>query len=92
MQEIQETWVRSLDGDDPLEEEMATHSVFLPEKSHGQRSLAGYSAWGHKRVGHDFATTQQVLHPLHLLSRGSGILNTFLGSCIVEVSASCANG
>ena len=25
---------------------MATHSVFLPGKSHGQRSLAGYSPWG----------------------------------------------
>ena len=23
-------------------------AVFLPEKSHGQRSLAGYSLWGHK--------------------------------------------
>ena len=22
--------------------------VFLPEKSHGQRSLVGYSPWGHK--------------------------------------------
>ena len=28
-------------GEDPLEEEMATHS-------HGQRSLVGYSPWGHK--------------------------------------------
>ena len=29
--------------------EMATHSpVFLPEKFHGQRSLAGYSPWGCK--------------------------------------------
>ena len=26
--------------------------VFLPGKSHGQRSLAGYSPWGH-RVRHD---------------------------------------
>ena len=25
---------------------------FLPGESHGQRSLAGYGAWGH-RVGHD---------------------------------------
>ena len=25
------------------EKEMATHSVFLPRESHGQRSLAGYS-------------------------------------------------
>ena len=30
--------------------------VFLPGKSHGQRSLAGYSSWDHKRVRHDLAT------------------------------------
>ena len=29
MQEIQGTWVRSLGQDDPLEEEMATHSSIL---------------------------------------------------------------
>ena len=29
--------------EDPLEYKMATHSAFLPGKSHGQRSLAGYS-------------------------------------------------
>ena len=37
--------------EDPLEEGMATQqptSVFLPGESHGQRSLAGYSPWGHK--------------------------------------------
>ena len=27
--------------------------VFLPGKSHGQRSLVGYSPWGPQRVGHD---------------------------------------
>ena len=27
--------------------------VFLRGDSHGQRSLVGYSPWGHKRVGHD---------------------------------------
>ena len=30
--------------------------VFLPGKSHGQRSLAGCSPRGHKRVGHDWHT------------------------------------
>ena len=30
--------------------------LFLPEKSHGQRSLAGYNPWGRQRVGHDLAT------------------------------------
>ena len=43
-----DTWVRSLGWEDPLEEGMATHSVFLPGESHGQRNLAGYSSWGHK--------------------------------------------
>ena len=33
--------------------------VFLPGKSHGQRSLAGYRPWGHKRFRHDLATNQQ---------------------------------
>ena len=33
--------------------------VFLLGKSHGQRSLACYSRWGCKRVGHDLATKQQ---------------------------------
>ena len=34
--------VRPLGREDPLEEEMAI-PVFLPGKSHGQRSLVGYS-------------------------------------------------
>ena len=29
MNEAQETWVQFLDGEDPLEEEMATHSSIL---------------------------------------------------------------
>ena len=41
---MQETWVQSLSQEDPLEKGMAAHSVFLPEQSHGQRSLAGYNA------------------------------------------------
>jgi len=28
------------------------------EKAHGQRSLAGYSLWGHERVGCDLASKQ----------------------------------
>ena len=33
--------------------------VFLPGKSRGQRSLAGYSPWDCKRVRHNLATKQQ---------------------------------
>ena len=43
--------VRSLGLEDPLEKEMRTHSSILAREIHGQRSLVGYSPWGHKRVG-----------------------------------------
>ena len=45
---MQETWVRSLGWEYPLEKEMAPPPVLLPEKSHGWRSVVGYSPWGHK--------------------------------------------
>ena len=48
MQETQEMQVQSLGHEDPLEYKMATHPVFLPGKSNGQRSLVGYSPWGLK--------------------------------------------
>ena len=46
---MQETWVQSLGWEDPLQKGMATHPVFWPGEFHGQRSLAGYSPWGHKK-------------------------------------------
>ena len=47
---MQETQVQSLGQEDPLEEEMTTTLVFLPGKSHGQKSLAGHSPWGHREL------------------------------------------
>ena len=38
MQKTEETQVRSLGREDPLEEEVATHSIFLPRESCGHRS------------------------------------------------------
>ena len=38
-------WVRSLDQEDPLEEEVATILVSLPAKPQQQGSLVGYSPW-----------------------------------------------
>ena len=49
---------------------MATSSVFLPGESHGQRSLAGYSPWGHKELN----TTEQ----LHTVQQDEGMFNFFL--------------
>ena len=39
---------QSLHWEDPLEKEVETHASFLPREFHGQRSLTGYSPWGHK--------------------------------------------
>ena len=33
--------------------------VFLPGKSYGQRSLEGYSPWGHKKVRHHLVTKEE---------------------------------
>ena len=45
-------WVRMI----PWRREWQPTPVFLPGKSHGQRSLPGYSPWGCKRVGHNLVT------------------------------------
>ena len=57
---MQETRVQSLGREDPLEKEWQPTPVLLPGKSHGQRSLVGYSPWGHKESD----TTERLhLHP-----------------------------
>ena len=45
---MQETLVRSLSHEDPLEKEMAAHSSIVHGKSYGQRNLVGYSPWDRK--------------------------------------------
>ena len=60
MPAVQERQVQSLGREELLEKEMATHPGSLAlEKSHGQRSLASYSRWGHKRPRRDLVTKQQ---------------------------------
>ena len=47
------TGVQPLDLEGLLEKEMAIHSNIFAWKIPQQRSLVGYSLWGHRRVGHD---------------------------------------
>ena len=49
-QEAEETQVRSLGQEDPLEEETATHSGILAGESHGHWTLAGYSPRGYSHT------------------------------------------
>ena len=55
---MQETWVRSLDQKYPLEKYSWEILGKYPGKSHGQRSLAGYSPKDPERVRLDFQTKQ----------------------------------
>ena len=51
-------WVRKI----PWRRKWQPTPVFLPGESHGQGSLVGYSPQGHKRVGHDLVTKQQLVY------------------------------
>ena len=50
---MQETWVRSLDWEDPLEEGMATHSSILAGKIPWTEESGGLQSMGSQRAGHD---------------------------------------
>ena len=60
---MRETRVQSLGREDLLEKEMATHSILLPGKSHGRRSLIDYSPWGRKESD----MTERLHFHLHFL-------------------------
>ena len=62
MQEMLETGLWSLGRGALLEEDIATHSSFLPGEFHGPRSLLGLSPWGLQKVGHDWAYTHTHTH------------------------------
>ena len=74
---IWETWVLYLGWEDLLEKGKATHLIFLPGEIHGQRSLAGYSPWGHKESD----TTDGLVCCGWALSRG-GQDSTCLPFCV----------
>ena len=70
---VRETQVQSLGWEDPLEKEIATYSSILAWRIPWiERSLVGYSPWGHKELD----TTEQ-LHSLSFTLERLGGLTTF---------------
>ena len=47
---MQKTWVRFLGWEDPWRRDWQSILVFLPREFLGQKSLEGYSTWGHKEL------------------------------------------
>ena len=52
---MQETWVRSLGREDPLEKEMATHSSILAWRIPWIEEPGGLQSTGSQRVRHDLS-------------------------------------
>ena len=50
---MQETWVRSLDREDPLEKGMTTHSRILAWEIPWTEEPGGLQSMGSQRVGHN---------------------------------------
>ena len=63
---VQETWVRSLGREDPLEKEMTTHSSTLVWKIPWTEKSGRLQSMGSQRVGHDFTFTFIANKPLNL--------------------------
>ena len=95
----QETQVRSLGQESPLDKGKATHSspvlapVLLPEEFHGQRSPVDYSPWGRKESD---TTEGLTLSPFFSIGKQAGIINWvyfhwlfYSSSYLLKVSLQC---
>ena len=60
--------LETLGWEDPLEKARQPTPIFLPGEFHGQRSLVGYSPWGHKESD----MTEQLTHTLSPLGVPGG--------------------
>ena len=58
----QETWVRSLGWEDPLEKEMAPHSSILAWRIPWMEEPGRLQSTGSQRVGHDWATSLYLIY------------------------------
>ena len=70
---IQETRVRSLSREDPLEKEMATHSSILAWRIPWTEEPSRLQSMGSQRVRHDWATSLHFTSLLHNMSKGRAL-------------------
>ena len=68
----QETWVRSLSQEDPLEKDMATHSSILAWRTLWTEEPGRLLSLGLQRVGHDY---EAYLAHMHTFLSRKGIVN-----------------
>ena len=64
LQEIQETWVQSLGQDDPLEEDITTHSSILAWEIPWTEEPSGLQSMRSQKIRHDSSDTDTGRSPL----------------------------
>ena len=77
---VQETWVRSLGWEDPLQKGMATHSSILAGRIAWTEEPGGLQSMGSQRVGYTLRTKQQ-----------QNITQTVTASVLAMLFHSCAS-
>ena len=63
---MQETWVRSLGQEDPLEKEMAIHASILAWRIPWTEEPGGLQFMGSQRVGHDWENNTFTFNTFHI--------------------------
>ena len=84
---MQDTWVQSLGGEDPLEKRIAIHSSILAQ------SQVGFCPWGCKTVGHNWSTKTRSVKPKvsweESCNENSGIFPTVFFTFLVHHRKHC---
>ena len=60
---MQEAWIQSLGGEDPVEKGMSTHSSILAWRITWTEERGGLQSMGSQRVGHDWVTNTTYAVP-----------------------------
>ena len=89
MQETQETPVQSLSGKDALEWAWQPLQDSCLENPHGQRSLTGYSIWGHKEL-----SMTEVSEDSHRLGGGPAVplMSSVPKKCVIPFWTGLCHG
>ena len=85
---MQETQVRFLGQEDPLKKKWQPTPVFLPGKSHGQRSLVVYSPLGRKESDMTEPLRLHIVSPYHS-DVLDGVNSVYYSPSIVLCVAQC---
>ena len=86
---MQETQVRSLGREDPLEKEMATHSNILAWRILWTEESSGLQSVVSQKVGHDLGTQQEHKQGVKTLSLPSGCFQSSEETALEACGTQC---